>query len=186
MSDPEDPAPRGRGHWLALVGKGALVVAAVSGVWLWSHPSAFEDRGGDIVGADSWTANTAFYTGLTFAYPQSHGTVTIVSARPRELSARNNADIAFYVCTLDPAAHIGGVLSASDSDIGDSCTALVPAAGATIDRDARPFQVLLMKVIPKKAGQTVTLNGADVTYRHGWQRGTQRLGSDIRIHTTTS
>lgn len=186
MSDLEGPAVRGRGHWLAVAGKGVLAVAAVAGAWVWSHPSTFEDRGGDLVSADSWTAGTAFYTGLTFADPKTHGTVTILSAHPAQLNPPNVADITFHVCTLDPAAHIGGVLSASDSNIGDSCTSLTTAAGASIDLDARPFKVLIMRVIPQKAGQTITLKGADVTYRHGWQRGTQQLGSDIRIHTITN
>lgn len=41
-----------------------------------------------------------------------------------------------------------------------------------------------MKVTPTRPGATITLRGADVTYRYGWQRGTQRLGMEIRVHTT--
>ena len=159
------------------------IIAVAIGGWLWSHPRAFDGASGDLVGADAWKAGTPLYTGLTFAQEGATGTVTIVSARPHELRPQNAAKTAFYVCTLDPSERVGGLLSASDSDIADTCSSLVPATGATLDLAAKPSQVLLMKVTPNRAGVVTTVRGADVTYRYGWQRGMQRLGTDVRLHT---
>lgn len=165
---------------------GLVIITLAVGGWVWSHPRAFDGASGDTVGADDWKAGTPFYTGLTSAQEGASGSVTIVSAHPHALKPKNAAKTAFYVCTLDPAERVGGLLSASDSDIAETCSSLIPAIGATLDLAAKPSQVLLMKVTPTRAGVTTTLQGADVAYRYRWQRGTQRLGTDLRIHTAAN
>ena len=166
---------------------GLLVLTLLGvGTWTWAHPSTFGE-GHSLITADTWKSGEAIYTGLTSADPQRRlGTVTIASATPHNLNQPDAAKVGFYVCTLNPTELAGGIGSASESDIKQSCGSLVPATDAKMDLDARPAQFLLMKITPTRPGQVITVQGADVTYRHGWQRGTQTLGSRLRIRTLTN
>jgi hypothetical protein len=56
----------------------------------------------------------------------------------------------------------------------------VPVEGATLELNADPYQQLVMAVMLTKAGR-VHVEGVDLDYSHGWQRGTQRIGGDFDV-----
>jgi hypothetical protein len=49
--------------------------------------------------------------------------------------------------------------------------------------NAEPPQQLVVEVRLAPSGQ-VSIQGLEVTYSHGWQRGTQVIGGDVEIKAT--
>ena len=92
------------------------------------------------------------------------------------------ASFDFFVCTVDLEG--AGVVSAigvvNAREFERMCPDPVPAvAGTELDVGAAVPQQLVMKVSVERSAVLRTA-GIDLTYRHGWQRGTQ----DIGIHLT--
>jgi hypothetical protein len=49
-----------------------------------------------------------------------------------------------------------------------------------LELNADPYQQLVMAVMLTKAGRD-HVEGVDLDYSHGWQRGTQRIGGDFDV-----
>jgi hypothetical protein len=167
----------------ALVGSAVLLV--VSSVLLgleWRHPDAFRAGGGWGVSNDQWPTNKPLYVGMSYEHRDASGTVSIHSARA--IGMRDSADsiIDFLVCTIDPEGGVGAVGIVGPAEIQRECRALEPAEGATLELNADPHQQLVLAVTLTRAGG-ISLRGVELTYSHGWRRGTQRIGGEVEVHT---
>lgn len=164
---------------------GAFVVLALIALGLlvsvWRHPSAFPEAGGWGVGKRHQKINEPVFVGMTFPYGDAEGTVSIDTVKGHAVTDTAAAELAYFVCTIDTSA--GGALgTGSQADVDEFCSTLTPADGATLSLGR---EQLLLEVTPTRQG-VVKIHGLDVTYTHGWQHGTQRIGGDVEVLTVGS
>ena len=164
------------------LGIGAVVVLVLAGAvlvgWTWRHPTVLADEQRR-VGA-STAPGEPVYVGLTFPGERDDA-VEIDHAEVDD--APGGIDVAFWVCTIaDP--ELGAIGAAHEDDVDETCSTLEPAEGATLSLGTDPRQQLLLAVTPVTRGLVeVEITGVDVTYSHGWQHGTQRLGSEVSVRS---
>ena len=176
---PARKVPR-RTLWVTSVAAGTVLVAGLAAAgWSWRHPAAFTEAGGWGVGHKDLPLGVPLYLGMSNEDRGTSGVVSIHAARPHVVSDSASARIEFFVCTIDESAGVGAIGTSLGSDIHDYCSALVPAEGATLELNADPPQQLVMAVSLTNAGR-VQVQGIDLDYSDGWQRGTQRIGGDVR------
>lgn len=96
----------------------------------------------------------------------------------------SGAMIDFFVCTVDQSAGIGSIGSVLGDEIQNECLTLVPAEGARLELHATPRQQVVMAVTNAHPGR-VRIVGMDLSYTHGWQRGTQRTGGTLVLRSRT-
>jgi hypothetical protein len=173
----------GRRWWRLGLGGGIVLVLVGIGVagWTWRHPTAFPEAGGWGVEDERRPSNVPLYVGMTFPGEKGDGSVAVDRADAHVVADTAAADIEVVVCTLVDAES-GSVGSASGPDIDELCSTLEPAEDVSLSIDRDPRQQLLVAVTTTRPGR-VRIHGIDVTYSHGWQHGTQRVGGDIEVHT---
>ena len=151
-----------------------LLLLVLGWGWHWrTHPTALPDA--------------VFATGSTRFPPGSTHFAGVVSALADADSVRidriaavvttntADADVRFLVCTVDPAGGAGGVGLIREKDFARTCPDPVPAeGGAVLTPEAGRHQDVVMAVTPRRRGD-VRIEALQVTYRHGWQRGTQTI-----------
>jgi hypothetical protein len=157
-----------------------LLAGAATAGWSWRHPAAFPEAGGWGVGHRDLPLDLPLYVGVSEAGREASGVVSIHSARANVVSDSAGARIRFFVCTLEENAEVGSIGAYRGSEIYDDCSSLVPAEGATMELNADPKQQLVMAVALTNTGR-VHVEGVDLDYSHGWQRGTQRIGGDVDV-----
>ena len=181
------PAIGSTRRWWVWGALGALVVLALvaSGVLLsqWRHPSAFPEAGGWAVGVRHQKINEPVFVGITFPDQDAEGTVSIDTVKGHGVTNTAEAELSYFVCTIDTA--VDAIGSGSQADVDDVCSTLAPADGATLSLGIRSREQLLLKVTPTKPG-VVRLHGLDITYAHGWQHGTQHIGGDVNVRAVGS
>jgi hypothetical protein len=163
---------RARITWVVVLG-----VLATAAVW-WSQPRAF-DAYGDLVEAPVEVGSTA---NVNLLLPSKDVAATIRSIRADVVENTSGATIELVLCsTPDSGAGIGagfGELGPSDCDR----VRPVRSAGEVDWRE----ESLVVRVTPSHAG-TVRIAGARVTYtrdwRHLWQSGTERTGTEVVVTT---
>ena len=167
---------------------GALVVLALIALGLlvsvWRHPSAFPEAGGWGVGTRHQKMSEPVFVGMTYPDEDAEGTVSIDEVKGHAVTDTAAAELAYFVCTIDTAAE-GTIGSGSQADVDEFCSTLTPADGATLSLGNHPREQLLLEVTPTRQG-VVKIHGLDVTYTHGWQHGTQRIGGDVKVRTVGS
>lgn len=104
--------------------------------WLWRHPDVFPDAGSSTKGYSAAKPGRAAWFGMGYEDEDAGGTITIRDVQAHGVEDTADAEIEFFVCTIDRSARIGGIGVAGPRDIEDSCSSLVPAEGATIHLDA--------------------------------------------------
>lgn len=169
--------------WVALgaVGVALLTGASVARHWR-SHPTAFVPAGGWGTSHDAFRAGRTLYVGMTYEAREAEGVVTLTGLAPRLTDDSSGTIVEFFVCEVDSSAGIGAIGNVYGRGIGEQCTSLVPAEGARLRLNADPKQQVVMAVSPQRPGG-VTVDGIDITYVHGWQHGSQRVGGEVRLRT---
>lgn len=168
--------------WRRVVGA-ALALAILAGLaalaWEWRHPDVFREADGSIgMNAESWPVGKAIYVGVTFG-DESSDPISLESVEPAVERNSAQAEIGYYVCTAKQPGG-GNIGSAGPGAVKQHCGAL-----DLIDRSFK-FQPgegrqILMQVIPTTAG-VVQVSSSKITYRSGWQSGSQRVGDGIRVN----
>ncbi|HEU4566417.1 MAG TPA: hypothetical protein VFR99_00180 [Marmoricola sp.] len=160
----------------------AVAVVAVAGMvlWNWRQISVYPKTGGWGAGSHTWSVGRPIYFGMSYEPHDAHGTITIRSARANVVHDSANARIVFQVCTIDPGEEIGAIGSSDERGIRKYCSSLVPAAGATLKLNARPFQQVVMAVTLTRPGE-VEIDGMNIDYERGWQRGSDLTGGTIVV-----
>ena len=168
---------------MALVALGVAVVTAAALAWQWrTHPRAFEAAGGWTAGHDSLAAGRTVYVGMSYEAREARGHATLETLSPRVVLNSSNATIRLFVCHVNPDGDVGAIGVEGRRHIDDDCRSLVPARGARVELNAEPKQQVVIEISPRRPGQ-VLVDGIDITYSHGWQRGLQRVGGRVDIRT---
>jgi hypothetical protein len=166
---------RGLGPALA-VASGAVALAL--GAWWWSHPTAFGPTG-DLVNG-TIESGELLYVGMSGAPEPYDQGFWLVGAEPNVVYS---SDIGIaptvLVCEKTGPAGVGVV---TGSEIGSVCASLVPAA----DRHLQPTDELVLEVGADGNAGTVIVQGIDVTYSGGLQRGTENTGVTANVHILPS
>lgn len=163
----------------------AAVVLACGAAYAWQrhmHPTVFPVAGNHWSGPQPDGADL-MSVGVTFSGDGVGETVVIESVRPRIRKDTADATYEFWVCTrpdaTPDAAQLGIV--AGQRAFDEHCPAAEPVrAGTRLHTGADPAQQLVMVVRPRRAGVAST-TGVELTYSHGWRRGTQLIGTEVQI-----
>ena len=92
--------------------------------------------------------------------------IHVLSAVPIVKVNTSHAVVSAVLCTINPAAGVGGVGSEFQSLIVKTCSRLQPAAGS--DFTVRPIgkQQIALRIDPRRVGVAI-VSGIDLTYRLG-------------------
>lgn len=160
-------ARRGRAQWRVVALAALLAVALGAVLWWWSHPRAFEEQAGmGIVPAEP---GRALFEGMVHPYASD---LTLLDVRPRIVSDDASAEVTVHVCrVVEPGSAVGNAYD----DVDEFCASLREPTGALEATDQ-----LLVEVVAQEEGEVV-IDGLDVTYRSGLQRGTQHTGLHLTV-----
>lgn len=152
-------SPRRQRYRIALaVGAAAALLV---GLWWHAHPNAFPGPG-DSFGARP-DDQTPIYVGVAWNPPEG------ASSRVRVLDAEPRVEV-FGEATAEVWACAGGAIGVVGEDAPEA-SSCVPLGEAD-----EPGEQLVVRVAPVEPGAVVVLDGIDVTYSYGLQRGTQHTG----------
>ena len=66
-------------------------------------------------------------------------------------------------------------------DVDEMCAELIPVEdGTVLDVGAHDPEQLVVSVTMTEPGR-LEIDGVDLTYSHGWQRGTQTVGTKVTV-----
>ena len=122
------------------------------------------------------------YYGMTSELPDSTGKIVISDVKALVVGDGDAASIRFYLCTIDPKGDAGSIGSVSGPALRDECATVVPAHGATMELNAHPRQQVVMSVQMSQP-DAITIRGMSLTYKHGWQTGTQTTGPSVEYRS---
>lgn len=149
---------------MVLILVGAVVIV---GLWEWRSPNAFVQGTGG-VGMYSQVGTTALFGVATPRQDMDPGVLTLHSIEPRV--TEGDAEVDVVVCRPSPAA--GGIGTArGDRALDRFCQSHRAADGAQMV----PGDDLIVRVRSQEPGRVV-VEGIEVTYSHGWRRGSQVIG----------
>lgn len=175
----------GRRRWASIA---ALVTVVAATAWLgwWLRHPAPLDWGGYGIGKDDTEVGDPIWTSLSerASRPDQRRVLTIDAVEPVILRD-GGVQVDYFVCTLDLSVTdeegVGGFgYGLSDRWAQRVCADLRPAEGTTMDLVAEPAQQLLVRVTPTGGGRTV-ITGHDLTFREGWQTGSETVAPEIRL-----
>lgn len=157
--------------WRRLV-LGVLVALVVAGLavlgWAWRHPQALPGPG-SVVGIHNRVGVQAAVGVLS---PSLHDDriLTVHSVTPRVRSAPPGTTVRVMACR-------DGAVGAVRGSLSRFCARVWPAEGAHL----RPGTAgdWLVAVIRSSRPGRVVVDGVEVSYSHGWQRGSQVTGPRI-------
>jgi hypothetical protein len=160
-----------------VVGAVALLIALAGGGWWVTHPQRLAGLGpGVAVDAEGFVGKP-IVVGM-FAYP-SEGSVRLRSATARVARGSAAAEVRALYCVQPPrGATIGSVRTTAAA----ACEQTPPPNGQRLaepDWEAGSAQIVL-EIVPLEPG-TVTVDGVDVAYSAGLQRGRQSSGLRVRV-----
>jgi hypothetical protein len=161
---------------------GLVVVVLIAWAWHWrTHPTVFSSAGngqGGTLGAGQHLAAV----GVTFPYPGKGEAVWIHSASPRVVQNTAAATFGFYVCTQDAQDWDGALgVAFGAKDFTRDCPKAQPVEdGTKLDTGSADPQQLVLVMTLRKPGSVLT-EGVDLTYSYGVQRGTQSIGTHLRV-----
>ena len=110
-------------------------------------------------------------------FPRYESGFAMKPGKPGGLSDPTVTTLRYFLCTTNVGRRHGVLLMGPFSFTRTVCGAMAPADGLTMQLSD---QQLIVAVTPHRVG-TMLLRGLDVSYRHGWQDGTQRVGGDVQI-----
>jgi hypothetical protein len=167
----------------AIVGGLVLTVLLVAGFVIvdrWRHPEAFGPISGFGVGFKDVHPGRTVYVGVMFEDQDATGTAHLHHISANVVSDSADTDIGFVMCTIVPGNSAFG--AARQADLESGCSSLEPVEDADMELNGDPRQQVLMSLTPHRSGK-VRVRGVDVSYRDGWQDGTQTTGGDVEVTT---
>lgn len=173
---PEDDA--GRRRQVALWVLAFLAFATVAwGLWWFTHPKVFHE-----VYTESWSQKydgggmAPLHIGMAYAHkPYWSSSVRLTDADPLTVENTADAKITVTVCQERAGADIGSVTG----DLRDYCTSILNlTAEPLLSLAPEDNERVILTITPRQPGR-VRVVGMDLTYRHGWQYGTQAVGEHM-------
>jgi hypothetical protein len=180
---PADPAAEHRQILrLAVIVVVLVVVVGLGGwgVWWLRHPTVFANAYGDADSAHVLVHQTALAVTEFSPGVGRVSSVHIDALKPRVVQNTSGGTIRFELCTLLPGGAAVGLDIGGLSRLGRYCGAMTPAVGAEFSL-VKESQELVMLYTPARSGR-IRIAGVDMTYRAGWQKGTERVGVDTTFY----
>jgi hypothetical protein len=171
--------PPNRRDRLALTLGVLLFLAAGAALIGWRSPGVFYEvnkTGVDMSGR--LTAGEPVSYGMSHVKVTSRAGVTVDKVMPNVVENSARATVTVQVCTPDVRSGNGAI--GSTPDARRECSRLVPAQGAVMHVSGRAPDQLLVTVTGMVPG-VVRIEGLHVSYTHGWHRGNQDVGADVRL-----
>lgn len=168
---PGDAPPQGGGRLggrrlLVLLGLALLVVAIILGVGWWrSHPTAFGGAGDQFTAR--FEANTPVYVSMAGPFGPDHLSQVSLIEATAAAEIFGAAQVEVLQCS---GMQIGIV---SGAEIGDACFAVGTLEGP----GPMMWDQVVIKVTPESPGTIVVVEGIDLTYSDGLQRGREFTGT---------
>lgn len=177
MDQPQvvEPGARRAPRLLTVVAAATVATAVLGAAWWVTHPTQLTPVGSE-VGLPG-VVGQPIVVGL-FAYPNG-GSVILRDASPRVAPGSAAADVRILWC----AAPRGGTpVGAVKATAQASCSETPRLAGQllTLPTEDTRFGHLVVEIVPLEPGE-VTVEGADVSYSAGWQRGKQASGVVVKV-----
>jgi hypothetical protein len=171
--------PRRRQDRLALILGVLLFLAAGAALISWRSPGVFYEvnkTGVDLSGR--LAAGQSMSYGMSYVRSTSRAGVTVDKVMPNVVENSARATVTVQVCT--PDLRTGSRAIVNTPNARQECSRLVPAQGAVMHVSGRAPDQLLVTVSGMVPG-VVRIEGLHVSYTHGWHRGTQDVGADVRL-----
>jgi hypothetical protein len=113
--------------------------------------------------------------GMAYARkPYWSSSVRLTDADPRVAENTADAKITVTVCRED-----GEGIGSAAGDLRDSCTSILNLkADPLLSLAPEANERVILTITPLQPGR-VRVVGIDLTYRHGWQYGTQAVGEHV-------
>lgn len=161
-----------------------LLVAAVAVLgWRWRHPTFFFPAGSNS-SIEGVTTQPGVVNWIGMTYPNISRTPVILhidDVEPRVASDTAGARISFFICTnIQPPGPDELALGTARGDVSKYCSHLVPASNVDMPTGRGHYQNIVMRVVATQPGK-LRVNGIDVSYRDGWQHGTQWTGFGVTV-----
>jgi hypothetical protein len=171
-----DSAVRRTPRLLAFAAMAALAAVLLGGTWWVTHPTRLEPVSG-VTGMKGAVGQPTL-VGL-FAYPRN-GSVVLRDATPRVAPGSAAANVRVLWC-IGPTD--GMPIGALPATARASCNETPPLGGQrlTMPMPDTNFGHLVLEIIPLEPGE-VTVEGADVAYSAGLQRGKQASGLVVEVN----
>lgn len=151
--------PSRRQRYRIALAVGAIAALLIS-LWWHTHPNAFPGAGNSFGARPD--DQTPIYVGVAYPPDGAATRVRVLDAEPRaEIFGEATAEV--WACTGGAIGVVG-----EDSPEAAACVPLGEAADS--------WDQLVVRVAPEAPGAVVVLDGIDVTYSYGFQRGTQHTG----------
>ncbi|PYF98358.1 hypothetical protein SAMN05216184_11110 [Georgenia satyanarayanai] len=167
-AESRDPVRSGRARRRLLVVLPVVALVLGAALWWWSHPRAFLGPGNSM--SMLGEPGRSVFMGLDHAPQDSR--VDLVDVRPRVVSDDTSAQVTVHVCRIaDPHLAVGNAYDHVD----DICASLREPTGPL-----EPLDQIVVEVVPQREGEIV-IDGLDVFYRTGAQRGTQWSGMHATV-----
>lgn len=162
---------------VAWFGLGVVLAAAALAIatWWWRHPTLFLPTGGTI-GSERVPIGRPIHVGVVGLRAGDSATVTIdqVVAQVSQNSA--DASISFSVCSDPDGVPIG----IANGRLDRWCGQIDPVEKAELTTGEGHFDQVVITIVPARAG-AVEIDGVELTYSYGWQRGSQLTGPHLRL-----
>ncbi|GAA1478828.1 hypothetical protein GCM10009623_32740 [Nocardioides aestuarii] len=102
------------------------------------------------------------------------GTVTLTGAEPHVVSNTAGAQLTFRTCVPTDKGSISSVYG----DLASWCSEITDLAGATVPLDPAKRRQIIMTISSAGPGE-LRVQGIDLSYKFGYQNGTQRVGEYV-------
>lgn len=162
---------------------GAFVLAALFTWHWWTHPTAFDERGGVAGVVPSPLAEPTLSS--TIVYPKVSGSAETVIIDGLDANfSKNTADasVSFWVCHSAPDEDPVGAARDMDGECRDMEAVETPMRFE--HRVGRGSDYLFITITPSRRG-VARLESVDIEYRrsreHFYQRGTQTIHADRKL-----
>lgn len=183
LAEPRDPRPpRGSARrYLLSAAVLAVVAGTVTGAWWWRHPTAFHaapQQPSLGLGETEAAGGAPLHVEMAHPLRDVRGSAVLTGVEPHVVSNTANAVLTFQVCVPT----VRGAFISVRGDLSRWCDAVGDLDGATLplelnDTDRPPPQVV-MTIRSGQPGE-LRVQGIDLSYQHGRQGGTQRVGEYV-------
>jgi hypothetical protein len=158
----------------------AVVAAGGWGIWWLRHPTNFANTYGNGEWAHLQVGQTAL---ATTAFSPGVGRVSQVhidALDPRVVQNTSGGTVRFELCTIRRSGTAVGMDIGGLARLNRYCSAITPAVGADFSL-VKDKQELVMVYTPARPG-LIRVAGVDMTYKAGWQEGTEHIGVDTTLY----
>lgn len=159
-----------------------VVVAGAAATWHWrTHPEALPDAGTHSMSMKLGPGETA-YAAVTHPDAGNDASITIDSASAQVLENSADARTRFFVCALHTDGPDAGAIGVVDATtFSQMCRNPEPVApGIDLALGRKQPEQLILAITVNQRGRVRT-ESVDISYAHGWQKGTQTVAANLSI-----